>query len=114
MNLARLAAEAEALGTPVRAGLIGAGKFGSMFLSQVPTIAGLEVSAIADLMPDKARSACATVGWDDARISATAFIDDGAALAARDDVDVVIEATGNPCLLYTSDAADDLLCVDLG
>src|SRR5450756_2978432 len=21
---------------------------------------------------------------------------------------------GNPCLLYTSDAADDLLCVDLG
>ena len=28
---------------------------------------------------------------------------------------VVIVATGDePCLLYTSDAADDLLCVDLG
>ena len=28
---------------PVQVGLIGAGKFGSMFLSQVPTTLGLEV-----------------------------------------------------------------------
>jgi predicted homoserine dehydrogenase-like protein len=96
MNLARLAAEAGDRGTPVRAGLIGAGKFGSMFLSQVPTIAGLEVTAIADLAPKKARTACRAAGWDDARIAATTFIEDGTALAARDDVDVVIEATGNP------------------
>lgn len=96
MNLARLAAEAAERGAPVRAGLIGAGKFGSMFLSQVPTIAGLEVSAIADLDPDRARNACRAVGWDDERIAATAFMEEGAALAARTDVDVVIEATGNP------------------
>lgn len=96
MNLSRLAADAAAQGKPVRAGLIGAGKFGSIFLSQVPTITGLEVSAIADLNPDRARKACRDVGWDDARIAETAFIDDGAALAGRDDVDVVIEATGNP------------------
>ena len=96
MNLARLAAEAGAAGRPVRAGLIGAGKFGSMFLSQVPTIRGLVVTAIADLAPDRARAACRAVGWDDARVRATAFGDDGAALAARDDVDVVIEATGHP------------------
>tara|TARA_R100000935_G_scaffold35668_1_gene56428 strand:- start:102 stop:1400 length:1299 start_codon:yes stop_codon:yes gene_type:complete len=96
MNLSRLAADAAAQGKPVRAGLIGAGKFGSMFLSQVPTITGLEVSAIADLNPDRARKACRDVGWDDTRIGQTAFIDDGAALAGRDDVDVVIEATGNP------------------
>ena len=51
MNLARLAAQAAENGTPVRAGLIGAGKFGSMFLSQVPSIAGLEVTVIADLDP---------------------------------------------------------------
>ena len=31
-------------GNPVRVGLIGAGKFGSMFLSQVPTTPGLEVA----------------------------------------------------------------------
>ncbi|MDB0044515.1 Gfo/Idh/MocA family oxidoreductase [Planktomarina temperata] len=96
MNLSRLAADAAARGTPVRAGLIGAGKFGSMFLSQVPTIGGLEVAAIADLNPDRARAACHGVGWDDDRLAATAFLDDGASLAARDDVDVVIEATGNP------------------
>ena len=96
MNLAGLAAEAKARGTPVRAGLIGAGKFGSMFLSQVPTIAGLEVTAIADLDPDRARTACRAVGWDEGRIAATQITDDGTDLAARDDVDVVIEATGNP------------------
>ena len=67
MNLARLAAEAAERGEPVRAGLIGAGKFGSMFLAQVPTIAGLEVSAIADLDPKRARHACQTVGWDTRR-----------------------------------------------
>lgn len=96
MNLARLAAEAAARGTPVRAGLIGAGKFGSMFLGQVPTITGLDVTAIADIDVDRARTACRAVGWDEVRVATTRFIDDGTALAARDDVDVVIEATGNP------------------
>ena len=96
MNLAALAAARGDAGQPVRAGLIGAGKFGSMFLGQVPTIAGLEVTAISDLDPARARTACGAVGWDDARIASVAFTDDGAALCARDDVDVVIEATGNP------------------
>lgn len=96
MNLARLSAEAEARGDPVRAGLIGAGKFGSMFLCQVPGIAGLEVTAIADLDSEKARLACVSVGWDDGRIARTSILDSGSELAARDDVDVVIEATGNP------------------
>jgi predicted homoserine dehydrogenase-like protein len=96
MNLfAKLAARA-AEGRPVRAGLIGAGKFGSMFLAQVPSTPGLTVTAIADLSPERARSACRATGWDATRIAATAFVEDGAALAARDDVDVVIEATGNP------------------
>ncbi|MCU4651257.1 Gfo/Idh/MocA family oxidoreductase [Roseibacterium sp. SDUM158016] len=96
MRLAHLAAEAGQRGRPVRAGLIGAGKFGSMFLSQVPTIRGLDVTAIADLDVEGARTACANVGWDDDRIAATTFLEDGRALASRDDVDVVIEATGNP------------------
>ena len=96
MNLARLAFEAQERDAPVRAGLIGSGKFGSMFLSQVPGIAGLEVAAIADLDPARAQRACRNVGWDEDRVAATAFLDDGAGLAARDDVDVVIEATGDP------------------
>ncbi len=80
---------------PVRVGLIGAGKFGSMFLNQVPT-SPLEVTAIADLSPDRARAACQNVGWEDERINATAFLEDGRELAARDDVDVVLEVTGSP------------------
>ena len=96
MNLAALAAARADAGTPVRTGLIGAGKFGSMFLSQVPTIKGLEVTAIADLSPDRARAACANVGWDTARLDACAFLENGMDLIKRDDVDVVIDATGSP------------------
>jgi predicted homoserine dehydrogenase-like protein len=96
MNLHHLLAARLAAGRPVRVGLIGAGKFGSMFLSQVPTTPGLEVAAIVDLSPDRAREACRSVGWDEARIAATNFTDDAAAGIARDDVEVVIEATGNP------------------
>jgi predicted homoserine dehydrogenase-like protein len=96
MNLYHLLQRAEASGRKVRAGLIGAGKFGSMFLAQVPTTNGLEVSGIADLDPERAKAACRNVGWSNERIAATAFLESGAELAGRDDVDVVIEATGNP------------------
>ncbi len=85
-----------AAGRAVRVGLIGAGKFGSMFLSQVPSTPGLEVSAIADLDPARARAACAAVGWSPSLVAASAFTDDAPAMIARDDVDVVVEATGNP------------------
>ncbi len=81
---------------PVRVCLIGAGKFGSMFLSQVPSTLGLTVSVIADLKPDAARDACRKVGWTEERIAATDFTDDVGVAVSRDDVDVVIEATGNP------------------
>ncbi len=96
MNLfAKLQTQAAA-GKPVRVGLIGAGKFGSMFLAQAPTTPGLEVSAIADLAPERARDAMATVGWDDARSARTAVVTSGIELASRDDVDVIIDATGHP------------------
>src|SRR5215813_4187339 len=81
---------------PVRVLLIGAGKFGSMFLSQVPTTPGLVVTAIADLRPDAARAACRAVGWPEERIESTRFTDDAAAAITAADVDVVIEATGHP------------------
>ncbi|WMS43980.1 Gfo/Idh/MocA family oxidoreductase [Acuticoccus sp. MNP-M23] len=83
-------------GRPVRVCLIGAGKFGSMFLSQVPTTVGLEVTVIADLRVDAAKAACRSVGWTADRIAATRFMEDGASALASDDVDVVVEATGHP------------------
>ena len=81
---------------PIRVGLIGAGKFGSMFLAQVPTTPGLEVSVIADLDPVAARQACLTVGWSEDLAGKTRFVDDALTLVESDDVDVVVEATGNP------------------
>jgi len=95
MNLYRLLQKRMAAGRPVRTGLIGAGKFGSMFLSQVPTTPGLEVAAIADLSPDRAREACRNVGWDEARIAATRFTDDAMTMMQAADIEVVIEATGH-------------------
>ena len=89
-------ARAAASRSPVRVGLIGAGKFGSMFLSQVPTTPGLRVAAIADLYPDNAKAACRGVGWPEALIEQTVFIDDAAEMMRRDGIDVVVEATGNP------------------
>ncbi len=86
---------------PVGVGLIGAGKFGSMFLAQAPTTAGLRVSAIADLNPDRARTACRTVGWSESQLTNTHFTDDALAMIARDDVDVVVEATGIPAVGIT-------------
>jgi predicted homoserine dehydrogenase-like protein len=96
MNLqAMLAARVEA-GKPVRVGLIGAGKFGSMFLAQVPSIAGIEVAVIADLDPERAKAACRNVGWDETRIARTRFTARGRDAISDERVEVVIEATGNP------------------
>jgi predicted homoserine dehydrogenase-like protein len=92
MNLqAMLAARVEA-GKPVRVGLIGAGKFGSMFLAQVPSIADIEVAAIADLDPERAKAACRNVGWDEDRIARTRFTERGRDAINDERVEVVIEA----------------------
>ena len=95
---------------PVRVGLIGAGKFGSMFLSQVPTTPGLVVTMIADLNPAQAIERCKEVGWDENRIAATSFIDDAEQLIQSDKVDVVVEATGHPA----AGIKHALLCAEHG
>jgi predicted homoserine dehydrogenase-like protein len=107
MNLFRLLQERVAEGRPVTVGLIGAGKFGSMFLAQARHTPGLRVAAIADLDPDRARAALAETGWtgetrrscspsaapDPATIHLT---DDALELVAADGLEVVVDATGNP------------------
>ncbi|CAL80056.1 conserved hypothetical protein [Bradyrhizobium sp. ORS 278] len=95
MNLHALLQARAAAGKPVRVALIGAGKFGSMFLSQVPNVAGLDVPVIIDLDPQRAREACRTVGWSAELIERTTFSADSAK-ALADSIDVVVEATGSP------------------
>jgi predicted homoserine dehydrogenase-like protein len=96
VNLTSLLKRRAESGRPVRAALIGAGKFGSMFLAQVPSIVGLDVEVIADLDTDRARQACRGVGWDETLIARTAFVSDGLEACRNGEVDVVIEATGHP------------------
>lgn len=96
MNLHALLLKREAAGKPLRVGLIGAGKFGSMYLSQVRRTPGVRLTAIADLRPDRARQALAKVGWDDAAIDTVRLTEDAEALVASDAVEIVIDATGHP------------------
>ena len=120
MNLHRKLLERAATDRPVRVGLIGAGKFGSMFLAQLPTTPGLHLVGIADLSIPRAREALARVGWPAERYAASSFdaaraqggthlTEDAAALIAAD-LDVVVEATGNP----VAGIAHALACIDAG
>ncbi|MYN12162.1 Gfo/Idh/MocA family oxidoreductase [Pusillimonas sp. TS35] len=92
---------------PVRIGLVGAGKFGSMYLAQIPRTPGVHLVGVADLSPEAARRNLARVGWDPARVAATSaaqalrdgttwITDDWQALAALPELDVLVECTGNP------------------
>ncbi len=96
MNLHQLALERAARSGPIGVALIGAGKFGSMFLTQAPTMPGIAVRAIADLYPDRARDKVAGLGWDARRIRDVAFTADIDEAVGRDDVNVVLDATGDP------------------
>ena len=92
---------------PVRVVLIGAGKFGAMYLSQVPRTPGVHLVGIADLSMDNARANLARVGWPEHQASALSLDDafkrgltyltqDWQMLVAHPMVDVVVECTGNP------------------
>ncbi len=107
MNLHRLLESRAAASRPVRVALVGAGKFGSMYLSQARRTAGIHVLAVADLDPARARASLLRTGWDEQRLGArsvdeaarngtTAVIDDSAAAIAHPATEVVIDATGSP------------------
>ncbi|MFN4129891.1 MAG: NAD(P)H-dependent oxidoreductase [Paracoccaceae bacterium] len=107
MSLSSMLATRAAAGRPIRVGLIGAGKFGSMVLAQARKIPGYHIVAVADLDVGKVRTSLARTGWDEAQYGATSFgdamdsgrtfvTDDAAALCAFDGIECIIEATGHP------------------
>src|SRR5213593_947409 len=97
----------EAAGRPVTVGLIGAGKFGTMFLTQVRRTRGMHLVGVADLNVDRARAQLRAAGWDDEAFAAASLGDaflrrrthvtaDADALITFPDIEVVVEATGVP------------------
>ena len=107
MTLHRMLLARAEEGRPLRVGLIGAGKFGSMFLAQALHTPGLHVLGVADLSVPTARAALGTTGWPRERIGASSFAkalaqgtthvtEDAEALISAAGMEVVVEATGVP------------------
>lgn len=97
----------EARGRRIRVGLIGAGKFATMYLAQARRLPGVHVLGVVDLSPDTARANLALAGWEPARMAAatldaalqsgaTHVGEDAGALIAHPAVDLILEVTGNP------------------
>jgi len=107
MNLYAKLREREAQGKPLRVGVIGAGKFGAMYIAQVPNTPGVHLAGIADLRPDNARANLERVGWKDQAYGApsldaalkerrTHIGEDWQALVAHPAIDIIVESTGDP------------------
>ncbi|WP_159793068.1 NAD(P)H-dependent oxidoreductase [Puerhibacterium puerhi] len=107
MNLYSLMQQRTAESGPIRVGVIGAGKFASMFLTQAVGSAGIHVVGVADIDVAKAKAALARTGWpaeryaaasldEAARTGGTAVIDSADALLVHPAVEVILEITGNP------------------
>ncbi len=107
MNLHRKLLERAAAGKPLRVALIGAGKFGSMYLAQAQHTPGIHIVAVVDLDPGRARASLARVGWPAERFAATSLpaaardgttlvTDDAQAVIGSPEIGIVIDATGSP------------------
>jgi len=107
MNLHAMLLARAAAGRPLRAALVGAGKFGAMWLAQVPRTPGLHLVAVADLRPDRARESLRRTGWPAERFGAasaeeavrrgsTWVTEDALAAIASPHVEIVVDATGSP------------------
>ena len=107
MNLHTLLLERKAAGRPVTVGLIGAGKFGTMFLTQARLTEGLHVAGVADLNVARATDQLKTAGWPAARYAAatlgdalksggTIVTDSAESLIKSPEIEVIVEATGIP------------------
>lgn len=107
MSLHRKLQELAANHQSIKVGLIGAGKFGSMYLSQIPNTPGVHLVGIADLSPSSAKKNLSRVGWKDEQSNApsldqaiktgqTHISENWEALVSHPAIDVIVECTGHP------------------
>lgn len=94
-------------GNPIRVGMIGTGKFSTMYLAQARKTPGVHLVGVADLFPEKSKQAFKRTLWTDEMVSAktleeaektgkTCMLESSEELIASPYIDVIIEATGNP------------------
>jgi predicted homoserine dehydrogenase-like protein len=107
MNLHRMLLERKAAGKPITIGIIGAGKFGTMFLSQARLTDGMHVVAVADINTARAHAQLKTACWPVEQYAATSLdealkkrstmiTDNGDSLVEHPGIEVIVEATGDP------------------
>jgi predicted homoserine dehydrogenase-like protein len=107
MSLHRQLQQLAANHQSIKVGLIGAGKFGSMYLSQIPTTPGVQLVGIADLSPAGVKKNLERVGWKDEQSNAKSLDDaiktgqtyiseDWQSLVSHPAIDVIVECTGHP------------------
>jgi len=107
VNLHAKLIERETAGHPVTIGVIGAGKFGTMFLSQARLTTGMHVVCVADLDVARARGQLQIAGWPAEAYAADSLAQahkrratfvtaDPEALIADPRIEVIVEATGVP------------------
>ncbi len=107
MNLYDSLRAMDAVGRPVRIGVIGAGKFASMFLAQARVTPGLHIVSVCDLDLERARDTLGRAGWPEEQTNAASFAEavekgsthlaqDADALIAADGMEVVVDSTGDP------------------
>ena len=105
MNLHRMLLQRAAQNKPLRIGLIGAGKFGAMYLSQIPTTPGIHLLGIADLSPPRARENLARLGWKPEVTDAGSFAE------ARKNGMIYLQEDGLRQVIQGKTSIDELLRV---
>ena len=110
MNLHSFLQQRAADNNPIRVGIIGAGKFGTMFLAQARITPGMKVVGIAELDQEKAKQSCLKTGWSEDAMTfgdSITAINEGALRGKtvitgdanqliQADLDAILEITGIP------------------
>ena len=108
MNMFNLLKQREAIGKPIRVGIIGAGRYSAQFIAQLPFIPGIQLVSVAELDIGKAREVCTKAGWPEEGVSLANTADEisdgarsGKVVLTEDseqligaELDIVIEVTG--------------------
>ena len=105
MGYQQMLAELQAQGKPARVGIIGTGKFGTMYVSQVRKVIGCHLVAICELDPARAYWALETTKWpkeqydcktmeEAYKTSKTCVVTDRDEFLESPYIDIVIDCTG--------------------